>query len=99
MERHFCMTARMRACRVYISFVVLIAALLIPAGAGIAQGTPSASPSTARICPVTIPGPRVYNVGNYGNADLSVDLYPNGVIVFTSENGGLPGGPYSIKFP
>jgi len=77
---------------------VVCVGMMLPAVDGRAQGTPSANPNTAEVCPVTLPGPEVYNVGNYGNDALATDLRPGGVIVVTPGSSSPANGPYFDKF-
>ena len=76
--------------------VLGIGMMLLP-GDGWAQGTPSANPSTTKACPVTLPGPEVYNVGNYGNNALATHLSPGGVTVIMADDHAPANGPYGTK--
>jgi len=88
----------MRAGLVVGSLVAVVCmGMMLPAVDGRAQGTPSANPNTAKVCPVTLPGPEVYNVGNYGNDALATDLAPDGVTVIMSDESASSNGPYGTK--
>jgi hypothetical protein len=83
----------------HAAFIPAAPAIATIAPAGIfTQGTPASQPGATGVCPVSLPGPEVYNVGNYGNDALATYLYPEGVIVFTSQNGTPANGPYGTKF-
>ena len=68
---------------------------------GASSPTTSLAPismADARDCPVTIPKGRAPSAGRYGNAQLSVTLWPHGVI--TAGRGYVTrGGEIRMKFP
>ncbi len=70
----------------------------VPATAAPTQATPISQPGMGGVCPVSLPGPEGYNVGNYGNDARAPTVWPAGVVVFTPVDGVPEGGPFSMKF-